>query len=1161
MLQNIKLHLHYDADTQQAFEQQAAEGMTRLKQENLTFFQNVMPNVVDQLRQRTNVKYSVMCNHDGALNIVDYEAGNVVYGKQPGQEIDTQLSQFLQTPHYVAFDGSQSAQHPEHGLLEGLDSPLADVLRKAKPFSSASAVVAMLGVGLGYQVKSLIMRADIAHLIIYEPNLDFFSCSMLATNWRDIFSLARQKNTAIYLQLGKDGRDLFSDISELANNVEMVGFYLYRHYHHPVFDQITDALAKQTWTSFNNWIPDLDFDSKVDEYVPTWMPPVQRSDWKTQYLDQVRFDKNMAAFRQFFPDIYTSFKDYTPLNWQPLANKAGEVNVFHRKSLAHLYSQTPVLDGEDIFSNYAAHPNRNSLIIQRTTGKLRRYLHYQFVQEAVAVLKNLEESKGRLPDNIETLILFGMGAGYQLTPLMASRNIDALFICEPNRDFFYASLYAIDWSSVLTSLDEREGRAYINIGDDGTHLADDLLKVFDAMGVHLLANAYFYRGHYNERLNPALKQLHEHLRLIISMQFYYDHSKYAINHSRKAVENQVPFLLAHPHTQLTEEHKDVPVFIVGNGPSLDGLFPVLKENADRAIIISCGTALQSLYRQGITPDFHAEVEMNRSTCDWVGRVGDPSYLKKIRLLSWSAVHPDLSDMFHSSYLVFKNGEAPTQAIGSMYGRLPLSSLLYAYPTVSNLAASFASQFGFAQYYLFGTDLGFVDDQYHHSKSSGYYLEQGKQLVDYTKMNYTRLQVEGNLRPVVFTKQEFKISCRILGKVFTRVSGDVYNLNDGAKIEGTQSLHPDNVLILSTPGQKTSTLDHVLDACFTTFVPEDFNQRFESFYPHQKTLDDFQALIALASDNPDAVDSPETLIEAHRAMLREARQDQPTMFWLLMKGTLELMNSIINKIQVVENKAQRTQSMQRLLDAWQSFLEQAYAGVKYDTDALDYISSHVEQRKAVRYRQLIDQQTVDAIKVVPATATRYLQKIVPNDLSEQLEQPKPVRDDLKFVFINTKSDVLESDVSCFIATDKPSLHTVTNKVAVPVVYCPCDYRQRHISVACNPVNMLQCALETAINGYTGVIILPKLTLDPAHQQVEEHYDLSLADDFYVYDGITYLMLSQEKISDAMLVNKMGDRLRYVPRLRIIDFVCDEQDIVEQQTNKTHLFEVTSGDNNV
>lgn len=53
---------------------------------------------------------------------------------------------------------------------------------------------------------------------------------------------------------------------------------------------------------------------------------------------------------------------------------------------------------------------------------------------------------------------------------------------------------------------------------------------------------------------------------------------------------------------------DLPICVVGNGPSLDGLLPFLKENADKMVVFRRGTALKVLKNARIPVDFQIEIE-------------------------------------------------------------------------------------------------------------------------------------------------------------------------------------------------------------------------------------------------------------------------------------------------------------------------------------------------------------------------------------------------------------------------------------------------------------------------------------------------------------------------------------------------------------------------
>src|SRR5690606_40703470 len=120
------------------------------------------------------------------------------------------------------------------------------------------------------------------------------------------------------------------------------------------------------------------------------------------------------------------------------------------------------------------------------------------------------------------------------------------------------------------------------------------------------------------------------------------------------------------------------------------------------------------------------------------------------------VHPDVASIFAEAILCFKDGEASTQLYQPLLKQhgLNVESLSYAFPTVSNFAIDLALKLGFESVYLFGVDLGFIDINHHHSKSSAYYKEEDKAVYDYQRLHGGGLSVPGNFKSTVFTKSEF-----------------------------------------------------------------------------------------------------------------------------------------------------------------------------------------------------------------------------------------------------------------------------------------------------------------------------------------------------------------------------------------------------------------------
>jgi hypothetical protein len=726
MLKNIRLHIEKDEQKQAELDDNLAKQIIETHNSNINAFQRNIPSLVPYVQNTNLANYSIFANKYGENNIVDYGMGRTFYGFHPEEEVLEQLSRIeqhcpkveFQTQHLSHEDDSQAALS-----IEELASVKLRHQQLPMPYDIECLVV--LGCGLGIHLSHLLKHHKIKNLLIYEPELQYFQCSVMTTSWQKIFTLAKEHNTAIFLQLEKDGRDLIQDINELIEHCAISSFHLYKHYNHQVFDSLHKDLSERNWSEIENSGFKLKSKESYLDFLPGWTPNI---DLATHYLLTAPDDKlakNLNAFKKFFPEIYEEYKDYSPQKWLPIANSEGEVNLIKIDSLHSWYGESPKTDCTLNFENFNEQPNKDGLALGYNGTKLAHYIHYQFVKETEELLKQTEEEVGALPDKVPSIIMFGLGVGYQLEKLLDEHTVEKLFICEPNPDFFYASLFAIDWQAIFETVEKSETRIYLNIGDDGTNLFRDLLSQFYAIGPYILNSTYFYQSYYNASLNSAISQLREQLQVVISMGEYFDHAYYGIAHTKEGMRRKLPILAANPASKLNYDDKEVPIFIVGNGPSLDSSIDTIKEWQGQAIVVSCGTTLQALHRHGITPDFHAEIEQNRTTYDWAVLIGDLEYLKNITLISCNGIHPDTCDLYKDVLIAFKEGESSTVSALNVLDRENYTTLLNDFPTVRNFAIDLFSTIGFTSIYLIGVDLGFVDVKHHHSKSSGNYQDYGK----------------------------------------------------------------------------------------------------------------------------------------------------------------------------------------------------------------------------------------------------------------------------------------------------------------------------------------------------------------------------------------------------------------------------------------------------
>ncbi|MEP2654067.1 MAG: 6-hydroxymethylpterin diphosphokinase MptE-like protein [Paraglaciecola sp.] len=902
MLKNIRLHIEKDEEKQALLDDKLAVHILKTQKSNINAFQRNIPSLLSYVESTDLSNYSLFINKHGEHNIVDYGQGRTVYGFHPKKEI---LEQFTQKQHHCPaillkenLPNSSSEVNENEQSLDSIQSLNSYKLKEQqKPLPKNIDCLVVLGCGLGLHLELLIKQHNIKNLIIYEPELQYFKCSVMTISWSNIFSLVQQKNTSIFLQLGKDGRDLLTDINELSNHCNISNFHLYKHYNHQVFDSLEQEIVTRNWVDIQERGFSIKTEGSYLDYVPSWTPNVDLKQQTLLAAPHEKLSNNLEAFKKYFPDIYDEFKNYTPKKWLPTESACGEVNLLHIKKLHTLYGNSPETECLLNFENFNEQPNKDGLVLGYKGTKLAHYIHYQFVKETEELLQQAEEKVGALPENVPSIIMFGLGAGYQLEKLLSEHTVEKLFICEPNPDFFYASLFAIDWQKIFETVEQSESRIYLNIGDDGTNLFRDLLSQFYAIGPYILNSTYFYQSYYNASLNSAISQLREQLQVVIAMGEYFDHAYYGISHTKEGMNRKIPILTAAPSEKLSYDEKEVPVFIVGNGPSLDSSIAAITEWQGQSIIISCGTALQALHRHNITPDFHAEIEQNRCTFDWAALVGDLEYLKQITLISCNGIHPDTCDLYKDVLVAFKEGESSTVSALNILGRENYEVLQNAFPTVSNFVCDLFSTIGFTSIYLIGVDLGFINVKHHHSKSSGYYQDDGEETYDYSAKNNTSIVVPGNFRPTVNTKHEFKVSRQVIEQVTSAKpkAQSFYNCSDGAKIKGTLPIRPDDLLIVATVEQKQQTLDALKTKVFSSSGLENYSEKFEKQFSQELLLKELSAFETLLEKEITCAEDVKFIIDRQKEMLFTSYTKGKSLLFYYLYGTINYSNALYTKL--------------------------------------------------------------------------------------------------------------------------------------------------------------------------------------------------------------------------------------------------------------------------
>ncbi|MFT6906578.1 MAG: hypothetical protein ACJAS1_003246 [Oleiphilaceae bacterium] len=538
------------------------------------------------------------------------------------------------------------------------------------------------------------------------------------------------------------------------------------------------------------------------------------------------FAHNMAVLKKEMPDIYEFYKNYIPKNVHLIFDENGHVNLTANGEL--VYQGNPLLESNKQVDKFIKEPVHTRYEVTQG-GKF--ISEHERVLESIA--KKRENDIGKCSqyeltqhDQIDFIAIMGSGLGYHLESLFAKFAIRTALIYEPEPDCFYATLHNIDIKKLIESCRQHGGQLTFKIGGNSNEFVNEISSILKRGGYFNTAKMHLYRHYFSEKTANAFKMVHEMGYRYVEGWGFSEDEIVGITHTlSNYANNKYPTLLV----SAKEKARQQPVFIIGNGPSLDFSFEYLRNNKNNAIIISCGTALKPLLDNGIVPDIHVEQERPAIMHDWLKKVGHQAQLKKIDLICLNNVYPQILGLFKQAHIMLKPFDLGATFIQA-YLSNKYAEIMYCNPTVTNAATSVMTAMGFKKLYLFGIDYGFKSEAHHHSKDSLHYKDNEGLAAIKTEANF---KVSGNFGGDVFTSQAFDRS-RMSLELLLQSSPDVscVNTSDGARVQLSTPCRigelPDFEILID----KEDIVSNFLNESFDNqdYKKMDLTKEFESLLP-------------------------------------------------------------------------------------------------------------------------------------------------------------------------------------------------------------------------------------------------------------------------------------------------------------------------------------------
>ncbi len=496
------------------------------------------------------------------------------------------------------------------------------------------------------------------------------------------------------------------------------------------------------------------------------------------------FESSLAAFREHFPDIAERIADIgSPLTEIVVDGEVVDVEVGERRfygddGLKAAISQVDAF-AEKPLRFYIDDPRKagmGSPVGLRMIDRMFREVH-PFGPEALDIYP---------VEGFFHLCVFGVGLGHHLQPLYDRLKPKWIFLVEPMAQMLHHSLGAFDWATFLAKAKEDEVEVMLILDDNIDRLVRGMGRMIKARGTGFFDGSYIFQHHPLWTLSEARRRLVEDMRRRFIAAGFYEDELVMMTNATSNFRNVRGHIIDGTPMRLRPE----PVFIIGSGPSVDEAMPVIKRYRDRAVVISCGTSLRILLKNGIVPNFHVEIENTPETVDALRTSSQFGDLKQVTLIASATVDPRVPGMFGEAIFFFRDSVSSTFLLGHRF-----KDVFGGSPTVANTALAMASLFGFTRYYFFGVDCGVLPGGEHHSKDTMYYDgDTWKEYIEEVLKYPTK--VPANFGGHAFTEVTLNASRNLLGTVISLRGLEAYNCSDGCLIEHTIPMLPECVQIAS-----------------------------------------------------------------------------------------------------------------------------------------------------------------------------------------------------------------------------------------------------------------------------------------------------------------------------------------------------------------------------
>ena len=367
-------------------------------------------------------------------------------------------------------------------------------------------------------------------------------------------------------------------------------------------------------------------------------------------------------------------------NLTALANKDRELA---ERIAKHIVSDVPQLVNENGFYN---------LVYKNT------YLHNR--QNPLAEAKEIFSMAENSPVAIH--LVYGLGLGY-LFQVASANSAGTVILYEPDLNILKIAFSLVDFSNEIL-------KNNVFISDNLEKTGEYIYQKSNTKNTPLMLTTPAYRDMNTQKFNEMVETLQ---RMIgrYNLDLKYTQQKF-FPIARTIIQNIPNLIKEPPLSSIKDFYKGQTAVVVSAGPTLDRNIETIKKYRDNIVLIVVGTAMKTIAKHGITPDFLCIIETYDSSkqiegldLSEVNFITEPFSNINLRKFKFKQIYSHISD------------NMPVNSFWSNIINENTEEYL-SKGTVSYTALNVARILGCSKIVMVGQDLAYIEGQCY-SKDSAY----------------------------------------------------------------------------------------------------------------------------------------------------------------------------------------------------------------------------------------------------------------------------------------------------------------------------------------------------------------------------------------------------------------------------------------------------------